>query len=276
MNLLTAASAVDGIGACVPLVNENAFAMTYENNILHEPNLAVPRTLYDTTNVAPPDGSMTAEQIFTPRYLGYQDFDTTTTLDTTFATPLPGGQIQLAGEGSVTLGAEIIPANGVGVPETIMDNFDEPAEPPDTVLINGEFTTDLSNWGSSSAWTWSAGTAVAVGDDGFSGSLEQTIPAPGLGETYTVTIDAACTAGSIRIRFGDNTNQYTISSGTDEVAVFDVTDAGDGVFEIRTGGVSTAGTIRSVYLTAQSIAAGAIMFGGAAITYGGSAITFGA
>lgn len=111
VNLLSPGNVFGSTGAATVLVNENAFTITEENNILHEPNLDTPRTLYGSVNVSPPDGTLLPSAAFAPRYNGYRDFDTTTTLDTTFATSADSGQIWVPQIGSPALGAALVEPN---------------------------------------------------------------------------------------------------------------------------------------------------------------------
>lgn len=113
VNLLSPANLFGTSGEARPLINENNFAITYENNLLHEPNRDVPRTLYGTTNVSPPDGTLAPVFAFAPRYNGYRDFDTVTTLDRTFETPADSGHIWVPVVGSPALGAAMSEPNAM-------------------------------------------------------------------------------------------------------------------------------------------------------------------
>lgn len=107
INLLSPANAAGGTGEMTVLDISNGFVVVEENNILHEPNLAAPKTTYGTTVVAPPDGTLSIVAMFTARYKGYRDFDTVLTLDTTFATPAGSGVILVPQIGSPALGAAL-------------------------------------------------------------------------------------------------------------------------------------------------------------------------
>lgn len=113
VNLLSPGNLFGTSGETRPLINENNFSITYENNLVHEPNRAGPRTLYGTVEVSPPDGSLTPVFAFEPRYNGYRDFDTTTTLDQTFRTPADSGRIWVPQAGSPALGAALAEPNAV-------------------------------------------------------------------------------------------------------------------------------------------------------------------
>lgn len=111
INLMSSENFFDLSGEANPLYIEGSYTVTYENNLLHEPNRTNPRTLYGTTNVAPPDGTLQAVSAFTPRYNGYRDFNTVTTLATEFATPADSGQILVPQIGSPALGAALAEPN---------------------------------------------------------------------------------------------------------------------------------------------------------------------
>ena len=66
-------------------------------------------------------------------------------------------------------------------------------------VVNGDFATD-SNWGKSSNWTISGGTANS---NGLSGGIYQNI---GLvsGKTYKVNVEVSLTSGSLYVREGNN------------------------------------------------------------------------
>ncbi len=113
VNLLSPGNLFGSTGETRPLINENGFTITYENNLLHEPNRDVPRTLYGTVNVSPPDGTLTPVFAFTPRYNGYRDFDTVRTLNAAFATPSDSGRIWLPEVGSPALGAAMAEPNSM-------------------------------------------------------------------------------------------------------------------------------------------------------------------
>lgn len=113
VNLLSTANAAGGTGAAIPVSGAGSFTVTYENNLLHEPNRTSPRTLYGTAEVAPPDGTLQAVAVFTSRYNGYRDFGRVTTLATQFATPADSGQIWVPQIGSPALGAALAEPNAV-------------------------------------------------------------------------------------------------------------------------------------------------------------------
>ncbi len=125
VNLLTSENFFGSNSAALPMVNENDFAMTFENNLLHEPYQNAPRTLYGTTNISPPAGTLEPIFAFEPRYNGYRDFDTVKTLDRRFATPADSGRIWVPKVGSPALGAALTEPSAV----TSFDGTRRP-EPP--------------------------------------------------------------------------------------------------------------------------------------------------